>query len=160
MLAIDAEHSHGYDHEVAVGCAGVKPGWVRLNFNYFITDAVRDYLVEAVRLIARYGHRLLTDYVFDPHIGRWRHRAAGAVPVELPDLRSAMTADAPAPRARADDGVLASQLDDARCLFASRADLVDDGPTGLPEDFEALRWFVLPPVCLLGQASARKSFSS
>jgi selenocysteine lyase/cysteine desulfurase len=160
LLAIDAEHSRGYDHEVAVGCEGVKPGWVRLNFNYFITDAVRDYLVEAVRLIARYGHRLLTDYVFDPHTALWRHRAAATVPLGLPDLRSVVTERTSAESAEADDSVLASQLDDARCLLAGRADLLDDGPTGLPEDFEALRWFVLPPVSLLGQASARKSFSS
>ncbi|MET8763348.1 aminotransferase class V-fold PLP-dependent enzyme [Lentzea sp. NPDC004782] len=149
LLAIDTEHSRGYDHEVAVGCEGVKPGWVRLNFNYFITDAVRDYLVEAVRLIARHGHRLLTDYTFDPHTGLWRHRAAAAVPLGPPDLRSVATARSSVTSAQADDAILASQLDDARCLLAARADLIDDGPTGLSEDFEALRWFVLPPVCLL-----------
>ncbi|MCX2951483.1 aminotransferase class V-fold PLP-dependent enzyme [Lentzea sp. NEAU-D7] len=162
LLAIDTAHSRGYDHEVAVGCDGVKPGWVRLNFNYFITDAVRDYLVEAVRLVARYGHRLLTDYVFDPHTGLWRHRATATVPPGLPDLRSAAAAGTAtsSPRAHADDSVLATQLEEARRLLTARADLLDDGPTGLPEDFESLRWFVLPPVCLLGQASARKSFSS
>ncbi|SER72206.1 aminotransferase class V-fold PLP-dependent enzyme [Lentzea albida] len=149
LLAIDTAHSHGYDHEVAIGCEGVKPGWVRLGFNYFITDAVRDYLVEAVRLVARHGHRLLTDYVFDPHTGLWTHRGAATIPLGLPDLRAAVTGDVPAAPARADDAALATQLDEARCLFAARADLVDDGPTGLPEDFEALRWFVLPPVCLL-----------
>jgi len=155
LLAIDTAHSRGYDREVAVGCAGVKPGWVRLNFNYFITDAVRDYLVEAVRLIARWGHRLLTDYIFDPRTGRWQHRATAAVPLELPDLRSVATANAPATAARTDDSVLASQLDEARCLLTARPDLIDDGPTGLPEDFEALRWFVLPPVCLLGPPAHR-----
>ncbi|MFC3890761.1 aminotransferase class V-fold PLP-dependent enzyme [Lentzea rhizosphaerae] len=152
LLAIDTAHSHSYDHEVTIGCEGVKPGWVRLNFNYFITDAVRDYLVEAVRLVARYGHRLLTDYLFDPHTGLWRHRAKAAVPLELPDLRAVVNTSAAATARRADDGVLASQLDDARCLLAERADLIDDGPTGLSEEFEALRWFLLPPVCLLGQA--------
>jgi len=25
---------------------------------------------------------------------------------------------------------------------------VDVGPTGLPDDFEELRWFTLPPQCL------------
>ncbi|MDX8034965.1 aminotransferase class V-fold PLP-dependent enzyme [Lentzea sp. BCCO 10_0856] len=160
LLAIDTEHSNGYDHEVAVGCSGIKPGWVRLNFNYFITDAVRDYLVEAVRLIARYGHRLLPDYVFDPHTGLWTHRSTAAIPLGLPDLRSAATTDFSAFPSHAGEAVLATQLNDALHLLAARADLIDDGPTGLPEDFEALRWFVLPPVCLLDQASARKSFSS
>ena len=41
------------------GCEGIKPGWVRVNFNYFISEAVFDYVVEAVRLVAREGWRLL-----------------------------------------------------------------------------------------------------
>jgi hypothetical protein len=34
--------------------------------------------------------------------------------------------------------------------MSARTDQIDDGPTGLPEDFEALRWFPLPPACLAG----------
>lgn len=37
---------------------------------------------------------------------------------------------------------------DARALLASRSADVADGPTGLPPEFEALRWFPLPPECL------------
>ncbi len=148
LLHIDDGQSHGYDQHAAAGVHGVKPGWVRLNFNYFITDAVRDYLVEAVRLIARHGHRLLTDYTFDPKVGLWRHRGVAPLPLDLPDLRSAVTAPAPAQATHADDTMLATQLEDARRLLSAHADVVDDGPTGLPEEFEALRWFALPPVCL------------
>ncbi len=36
----------------------------------------------------------------------------------------------------------------ARDLLASRAEHIDDGPTGLASEFEALRWFHLPPACL------------
>lgn len=32
---------------------------------------------------------------------------------------------------------------------------VDDGPTGLSPDFEALRWFPLPPACLPAPEAAR-----
>ncbi|SDO33440.1 aminotransferase class V-fold PLP-dependent enzyme [Lentzea jiangxiensis] len=148
LLQITTEQSDGYDRNAAVGCHGVKPGWARLNFNYFITDAVRDYLVEAVRLVARYGHRLLSDYTFDPMAGLWRHRDTAPLPPGLPDLRSAVTTHAPSATTCADDTMLATQLEDARRLLWARADVVDDGPTGLPEDFEALRSFVLPAICL------------
>jgi hypothetical protein len=47
---------------------------VRVNFNYFISDTVADYVMDAVRLVARDGWRLLGDYIFDPETGRWRHR--------------------------------------------------------------------------------------
>ncbi|MDH6455782.1 MULTISPECIES: aminotransferase class V-fold PLP-dependent enzyme [unclassified Streptomyces] len=61
LLAIDAATSHALRDEVDRGCDGIKPGWVRVNFNYFISDTVRDYLIGAVELIARHGHRLLPD---------------------------------------------------------------------------------------------------
>ena len=44
---------HEFEREIAHGCEGIKPGWVRVNFNYFISEAVFDYVVEAVRLVAR-----------------------------------------------------------------------------------------------------------
>jgi selenocysteine lyase/cysteine desulfurase len=151
LLGIDRQHSHDFEHEIERGCDGVKPGWIRMNFNYFITDTVRDYLVDVVERVADQGHRLLTDYVFDPHTGLWRHRAAARLPLRLPDLRR-VAAGAPNGHTspKLEESALVEHLRDARALLASRTDTVDDGPTGLPEDFEALRWFPLPPVCLAG----------
>lgn len=41
------------------------PGWVRVNSNYLISEAVCSYLVQAVRLVAHDGWRLLPGYRFD-----------------------------------------------------------------------------------------------
>jgi hypothetical protein len=46
------------------------------------------------------------------------------------------------------EDALAGHLDQARTLLAARSDQIDDGPTGLPDDFERLRWFHLPRACL------------
>ena len=149
LLGIDPAHSHAYSREIERGCEGIKPGWVRINFNYFITDTVRDYLIGAVELVADEGHRLLPDYRFDPHTGLWHHHAMPPAPVGLPDLRSALTAlPAPPSRPVAGEEVLAGQLDTARRVLAAHPDHVPDGPTGLDERFEALRWFVLPAACM------------
>ena len=51
LLGIDDERSARLDEEVALGCEGIKPGWVRVNFNYFISDTVFDYVVRAVQLV-------------------------------------------------------------------------------------------------------------
>jgi len=75
LLGIDDDHSHAYAEEVARGCEGIKPGWVRVNFNYFISEAVFRYLVEAVDLVASDGWRFLPDYRFEPATGLWRHIA-------------------------------------------------------------------------------------
>src|SRR6185437_14620541 len=62
LLGIDIETSHAFEREIARGCEGIKPGWVRVNFNYFISEAVFDFLVRAVLLIARDGWRLTPWY--------------------------------------------------------------------------------------------------
>ncbi|GAB2909415.1 aminotransferase class V-fold PLP-dependent enzyme [Streptomyces heilongjiangensis] len=152
LLAIDASTSHALLDEVDRGCDGVKPGWSRINFNYFISDAVRDYLVDAVDLIATHGHRLLPDYRFDPHTGQWRHRSSAVdPPLRLTDVRFGPDGRITAPAVRhrrLGEEALAAQIDAARAVLADRPDRLDDGPTGLPDDFEHMRWFPLPPACL------------
>ena len=88
LLGIDLDRSHEFDREIAHGCEGIKPGWVRINFNYFISEPVFSYLVDAVRLVARDGWRLLQDYRFDPATGLWRHHLGPAEPpaAATPDL--------------------------------------------------------------------------
>jgi selenocysteine lyase/cysteine desulfurase len=152
LLGIDEPHSHAFRDEVSLGCEGIKPGWTRVNFNYFISDATRDYLIDAVDLIASQGHRLLPDYLFDPATGLWRHRAG---PPEPPLRLSGVTfgatgLDYPRRRQRVGEDALAAQLAAARRLLADRPDAIGDGPTGLPAEFERLRWFHLPPSCLAG----------
>jgi selenocysteine lyase/cysteine desulfurase len=169
LLGIDETRSRAFRDEIGAGREGIKPGWTRINFNYFFSDRVTDYLVEAVRLIGAYGHRLLDDYQFDPHTGLWRHRAAAPEPpLGLRDLgigadgtvtigadgTVTIGADGrliapPAPVVLGEEA-LDGYLDDARALFATRPDAVPDGPTGLAPQFEALRWFHLPPGCLAG----------
>ena len=72
LLAIGAARSHALREEIGHGCDGVKPGWARVNLNYFISAAAADYIADAVNLIAADGYRLLPDYRFDPHTGLWR----------------------------------------------------------------------------------------
>ena len=109
LLGLDLETSHEFEREVVRGCEGIKPGWVRVNFNYFISEAVFSFILDAVDLVATEGWRLLPDYTFDPTNGLWRHRAgtarAAAVPAR-PGLRRwrAAVHRAPASRARVEAG--------------------------------------------------------
>jgi selenocysteine lyase/cysteine desulfurase len=151
LLAIDSARSAAFENEIERGCEGIKPGWTRINLHYFISDAVADYLIEAVEVIASDGYRLLPDYLFEARSGLWRHRNnPGRPPLRLADLRfkSDGSVDAPPRPGRVGEEALAGYLDHARDLLAARGGRVDDGPTGLPADFEALRWFTLPPQCL------------
>ena len=154
LLGIDLERSRAFDRQIADGCEGIKPGWVRVNFNYFLSDTVLEYLIAAVHLVATHGWRLLPDYRFDPAHGLWRHRAG---PVEPPLRLHQVTYDAdgamhyPDHGERADESVLTSYLDDARALFEAHADCstaCEEDSDRVSADFEALRWFELPHACL------------
>ena len=74
LLGIDACTSEEYRAWVRKGYQGIKPGWCRIGFHYAMDDVEADYVIDAVRLLATSGHRLLPLYRFDPVSGAWRHR--------------------------------------------------------------------------------------
>jgi selenocysteine lyase/cysteine desulfurase len=150
LLGIDLERSHEFEREITGGCEGIKPGWVRVNFNYFLSDTVADYVVNAVRMVARDGWRLLGDYTFDAATGLWRHRQ-GVVepPVRLTDVHYDEMGRlvAPAPQPRGGEELLADHLRDAAAVLAAAAEPDLGGVlTAFPGvgDLEHLRWFDLP----------------
>jgi selenocysteine lyase/cysteine desulfurase len=154
LLGIDLDRSREFDREIAHGCEGIKPGWVRVNFNYFISEAVFTYIVEAVKLVARDGWRLLGDYRFDPATGLWRHRQGPAEPplrlrqVEYDALGKMLY---PRHKDHAPESVLKCYLDEARVVLQSAKPLSDEPIDDLVSaDFEHLRWFDLPQACLVG----------
>jgi len=151
LLGIDLEQSHRFERQIATGCEGIKPGWVRVNFNYFIDDEVLEYIIEAVRLVARHGWRLLGDYRFDAATGLWHHRD-GAIepPLRLADVSyddaGAMTY--PHHTATAPVSALAGYLVEARAILAATAPAEDAESGHLSEDFDQLCWFELPAASL------------
>lgn len=151
LLDIDLDRSHQFEAQIAGGCEGIKPGWVRVNFNYFVEEAVFTYVVEAVRLVAREGWRLLGDYTFDPLTGLWHHRT-GAVepPLRLADVTyaddGAMTW--PAHATTAPVSVLREHLEEARAIMAAASPPDWSDTAHLDADFDALRWFALPASSL------------
>ena len=89
LLGIDLDRSHRFEREILDGCEGIKPGWVRVSFNYFISEAVFRYIVDAVDCSSRRtAGRSCPEYRFDPYTGLWRHRD-GLVepPLRLTDLK-------------------------------------------------------------------------
>jgi selenocysteine lyase/cysteine desulfurase len=147
VYPIDEEWSRRMDAEVAKGHMGAKLAFARLSFNYFITETVFRYIVDAVHLIADEGWKLLALYRFDPDSGLWQHRAGAAD--AAPSLRTFAAAldGAPARLATAPESVLARQLEAAREIIAAVQARPPAGPLHDPvpsADFERARWFPLP----------------
>jgi selenocysteine lyase/cysteine desulfurase len=154
LLGIDIERSHAYEREITGGCEGIKPGWVRVNLNYFVSEAVFDYVVRAVAFVAEHGHLFLPDYRFDPATGLWQHREGQSRPLlSLHDVTYDDRGDMVYPHGvvRAGEEALARYLDEAEQMARQRregAASADCGTSGLSADFESLRWFELPAVCV------------
>ncbi|MDP8323469.1 MAG: aminotransferase class V-fold PLP-dependent enzyme, partial [Candidatus Stygibacter australis] len=53
--------------------AGLKPGWIRLNVHYILSEEEFEYTVEAIRFISRNAVKFLGQYNFNMYTGEWNH---------------------------------------------------------------------------------------
>jgi selenocysteine lyase/cysteine desulfurase len=153
LLGIDQPLSKRFEQAIVSGCEGVKPGWVRVNFNYFIDETVFDFILEAVAWTANEGWRLLPDYRFDAPSGQWRHR--GGTPASVTGLDDLAYVDGklhyPSRREGAPVSALRGYLEEARRLADGMSRTAGDRTLedpALAEDLEELRWFTLPGEAL------------
>ncbi|MCP4291552.1 MAG: aminotransferase class V-fold PLP-dependent enzyme [bacterium] len=161
LLGIDLARSMRFHEAIDAGGEGIKPGWVRVNFNYFISDAVFNFILKAIDLIATEGWRFLPHYNFDPDSGVWRHREArlGRV-LRLGDIcyesgrmqyRSSHISEP--------ESALAEYMDMAWAIvedFKNNKGVFSAEATDcqlLDEEQERLRWFPLPGDELEGEQS-------
>lgn len=144
LLGMDMTYSRALETEIQKGCVVLRPGWVRLNFNYFIDEAEFTYLLEAIALVAEHGWRLLPYYHFEDISGVWRYQGQTVpLPADLNSLcfgNSATDLSESASSPIAINGILEK----------ARQELCRVGREGniasllLEDSAESLRWFVLP----------------
>jgi selenocysteine lyase/cysteine desulfurase len=149
LLGIDLSKSHEFECEVVAGYEGIKPGWARINFNYFLSEHIVEFLLSAVEFIADEGWKLVPQYRFDPRTGLWCHREYSApATLGLSDLSYASgrlsyrTAALTTAESEIDGYLEAARRIVERALAGS------GGPRPemdqLPAAVEHLRWFPLP----------------
>jgi selenocysteine lyase/cysteine desulfurase len=150
---IDDLWSRRMDAEVSRGHVGAKLSFTRLGFNYFASETIFDYIVQAVHLVANEGWKLLPFYRFDPGSGLWRHaRGAGGWRPTLDDVSflgggpiggDSLTAHEP-------ESALAGYLDEARGIIReAEMNAVGGLDPVLTPAFEDIRWFPLPGEALV-----------
>jgi selenocysteine lyase/cysteine desulfurase len=157
LLGIDMDSSTRFREAINSGCEGIKPGWVRVNFNYFISEAVFNYILDAVHLVAEAGWKLLPLYRFSVDTGLWRHRDyRPSQELGLGDVsfRSGRL-EYRGRQLTEPESALAGYLDEARRIIAETEKEFGTGDENsvLPEDLERLRWFPLPDAPFIGEFS-------
>jgi len=89
LLDIDEKASEAFAEDVKHGNFLTRPGWTRMNFNYFLDEETFEFTVNAVEMIAEYGHRLAEDYVYSADSGTWNYLGQSIPsPVGLGDFLS------------------------------------------------------------------------
>ena len=159
LLGIDLATSKQFGCAIVSGAEGIKPGWVRVNFNYFISEPVFQFLLDAVNFVAEHGWKLLPHYRLDLKTGQWRPRKARPAPaMRLHDLsyRSGKL-EYRSRHSTEPEWVLASYLEDAKRIvddavreYRTMEPLADDP---IPTDLEPLRWFPMPEEIVAELAS-------
>ncbi|ELU08113.1 hypothetical protein CAPTEDRAFT_90010, partial [Capitella teleta] len=136
----------------------LRPGFVRLNLPFFMTDDELDFVLEAVKLVAEFGWKLLPLYNFNPETGEWRHRqhqifkdrkwlghisyAKGRMDVRQPAfVPKAPLPQSPQVRLELHFRIILRFPPSSRII--SRLPLGDQTSIFSPEA-ESLRWFLLP----------------
>ncbi len=144
LLSMNGSYSKSLEKAIADGHALLRPGWVRLNFNYFIDEETCEYLIRALELIAEHGWRLLPYYRFNCSSGAWYYQEYHAKLAELADF------DFSNPCVTVDSGNEVRSASLSEYLELAEATLKGEhlGATryelNLPEALESLRWFTLP----------------
>lgn len=64
------------------GYLGVKPGWTRISFPYYMSNDEFEFILTALEFIAIYGQRFLPLYHFNLRSGSWTFKRRS-----LQDLR-------------------------------------------------------------------------
>lgn len=149
LLGVGSETARAYVAAVEKGFVSLKPGWARVNFNYFISPREFEYIVRAVDLVASHGWALLGDYDFNLISGQWHHKAGRRhEPMRLTDVRFEAGRISYASRHnRLPESALDSQLSRGRDVLLAaleRAPQAQVAPPETSEEYERLRWFVLP----------------
>ncbi len=148
LLNIRGEELERHVQKIEEGCRGLKPGWTRVGFNYFISEAEADFILRAVDWVATHGWKLLPYYEFDALTGDWRHRDWRAhAPMSLHDVRyedGRMRFESR--HVHASEEAFDDYLRDAERIrerAEARVPRMDVEPAALEDDFERMRWFPL-----------------
>ncbi|PIN20610.1 Cysteine desulfurase [Handroanthus impetiginosus] len=71
LLNVDEPHSLAFRSVIQKGYAGIKPGWTRVSFPYYMSEEEFEFILTAIEFIAIYGQRFLPWYHFNWRTGSW-----------------------------------------------------------------------------------------
>ncbi|XP_055526991.1 uncharacterized protein LOC129719614 isoform X3 [Wyeomyia smithii] len=59
----------------SIKAGGIHPGYIRITFPFFMTEAEVAFILEALKMVATEAWKLLPQYEIDNRTGEWRHHS-------------------------------------------------------------------------------------
>ncbi|KAJ8682427.1 hypothetical protein QAD02_018219, partial [Eretmocerus hayati] len=134
----------------------LRPGFARLTLPYFMPESEVAFVLEALKMVATEGWKLLPQYVLNPDTGEWRHHTNSVFKerrwlgsIRYTDGRMSATerrVSGPGlfPQSHADCLQTARNIFNRARKMAQRYPMQIDRSVIFDERSEDLRWFMLP----------------
>lgn len=74
LLGVDEHLSLAFRATIKKGYHGIKPGWTRISFPYYMSREEFDFILSALEFVSIYGARFLPLYSFNWNTGQWTFR--------------------------------------------------------------------------------------
>lgn len=71
LLGIDKDKSSIFRNVIQVGVSSLKPGWVRINLHYSMTEEEIEFIINAIDFVSKNAYLFLKDYTVDIATGAW-----------------------------------------------------------------------------------------
>ncbi|XP_066589368.1 uncharacterized protein [Prorops nasuta] len=166
LMGIDRELAKEYENIILqsehdsngeINAEVLRPGFAKLSFPYFMSEAEVAFILEALKMVATEGWKLLPQYVLNPETGEWRHHT-NSVFKERKWLGAIRYTDGKmnaSERRVSGQGVFPQSYGDclqtARNIFNRARKMAQRYPQQIDRSFnlvaektESLRWFMLP----------------
>lgn len=141
LLDLSSDASQAIEEQLHQGFMVLRPGWVRLNFNYFIDEQTFDYLLGALTLIAKHGWRMLGSYQFNQQLGTWEYSASSTPQtLSLDELLDVSNIDSQRQSTLNTDQLSRYLALGEQTLLSAPAEPIAE-PLTLTQAAEKLRWF-------------------
>ncbi|XP_051171348.1 uncharacterized protein LOC127288124 [Leptopilina boulardi] len=148
--------SGGDDVKEESNAEALRPGFARLSFPYFMSEAEVAFVLEALKMVATEGWKLLPQYVLNPDTGEWRHHTnsvfkerkwLGAIRYtdgKMNATERRVSGSGVFPQSHSDCLQTARNIFNKARKMAQRYPLQIDHSVIFNEKAESLRWFILP----------------
>nr|XP_018898965.1 PREDICTED: uncharacterized protein LOC109031724 [Bemisia tabaci] len=149
------DRHHLRRHEEHSSYEMLRPGFTRISIPFFMSDSELNFVLEALKMVATEGWKLLPQYLLNPETGEWRHHTnvvfkdrkwLGSIRYtdgKMTVNERKMSGQIPCPKDYNECLQTARNLFNKARKMAQRFPLADQ-TVMFNEMAESLRWFMLP----------------